>query len=147
MSRYWLTPVLSRLPLKLGSDRISCEATADLDAFRAKLHRVHPWLLPMFKTSLLLSDDDEVCGSTTTEIKLSDVQELVFDGEPLYLSHCAEAFFDRLLGAEKIASLLNFDVKSNPNSDWTPVQLYWLGYISKWLQEGQEVILLREDGV
>jgi hypothetical protein len=143
MSRYWMTPILCRLPLKLG-DRISCEATADLDAFRAKLHRLHPWLLPMFKTSLLLSDDDEVCGSATTEIEWSHAHELVFDGEPFHLSHCAEAFFDRLLGAEKVASLLNFDIEM---SDWTPVQLDWLEHISKWLHEGQEVILLREDGV
>jgi hypothetical protein len=145
MSRYWLTPVLSRLPLKLGADRISCEASADLDAFRAKLHRVHPWLLPMFKTSLLLSDDDEACGSITTEIKLSQGQELIFDGEPFDLSHCAEAFFDRLLYPEKIVFLLNFD--ANPSSDWTPDQLNWLEHISKWLHEGHEVILLREDGV
>jgi hypothetical protein len=147
MSRYWLTPVLGRLPLKLGSDRISCEASADLDAFRAKLHHVHPWLLPMFKTSLLLSEDDEVCGSTTTEIEWSHAHELVFDGQPFDLSHCAEAFFDRLLGAEKAASLLNDDVRANPYGDWTPVQLNWLGHISKWLHEGREVILLREDGV
>jgi hypothetical protein len=143
MSRYWLTPILSRLPLKLGADRINCEATADLDAFRAKLQRVHPWLLPMFKTSLLLSND-EVCGSATTEIEWGHAHELVFDGEPFHLSHCAEAFFDRLLGAEKVASLLNFDVRA---SDWTSVQLKWLEHISRWLHEGQEVILLREDGV
>jgi hypothetical protein len=139
-----MTPILSRLPLKLGADRISCEATAELDAFRAKLHRLHPWLLPMFKTSLLLSEDDEVCGSTKTEIEWSHAHELVFDGEPSHLSHCAEAFFDRLLGAEKVYSLLNFDAECR---DWTPVQLNWLEPIYKWLREGHEVILLREDGV
>jgi hypothetical protein len=144
MSRYWLTPILSRLPLKLGADRICCEATDDLDAFRAKLHLLHPWLLPMFKTSLLLSDDNEVCGPTTTEIEWSHGYELVFDGEPFQLSHCAEAFFVRLLGTEKAAALLSFDVEM---SDWTPVQLNWLEHISKWLHEGQEVILFREDGV
>jgi hypothetical protein len=144
MSRYWLTPILSRHPLKLGADRICCEATDDLDGFRAKLHRLHPWLLPMFKTSLLLSDNDEVCGSTTTEIEWSLADELVFNGEPFHLSHCAEAFFNRLLGAEKAAALLSLDVEM---SDWTPVQLNWFEHISKWLHEGQEVILLREGGV
>jgi hypothetical protein len=144
MSRYWMTPILNRLPLKLGADRISSEATAELDAFRAKLHRLNPWLLPMFKASLLLSDDDEACGSTTTKIEWSHARELVFDGEPFHLSHCAEAFFDRLLGAEKVYSLLSFEAERR---DWTPTQLNWLEHMSYWLREGQEVILLREDGV
>ncbi|SEB41438.1 hypothetical protein [Paenibacillus sp. GP183] len=144
MSRYWMTPILNRLPLKLGADRISCGATAELDTFRAKLHLLHPWLLPMFKTSLLLSEDDEACGSMTTEIEWSHAQELVFDGEPFHLSHCAEAFFDRLLGAEQVYSLLNFEVERH---DWTPIQVNWLEHMSNWLRKGQEVILLREDGV
>jgi hypothetical protein len=42
---------------------------------------------------------------------------------------------------------LNFDVKTDRYSDWTPVQLNWLKHISIWLHEGREVILLREDGV
>jgi hypothetical protein len=147
MSRYWLTPVLGRLPLRLGANRISCEGSADLDDFRAKLQGVHPWLLPMFKATMLLSDNDEVCGSAASQIDWSHAHDLVFDGEPFDLSHCAEAFFDRVLCAEKAASLLNFDVKTDRYSDWTPVQLHWLKYMSIWLHEGREVILLREDGV
>jgi hypothetical protein len=147
MPRYWLTPIIQMSPLRLGSDRIICDPTAEFEAFRGRLQSVHPRLLPMFKASLLLSEEDGLCGSDDGTMDWNSGRDLVFDGDPLYLSHCAEAFLDRLLATPEAAALLLAASKSNQDADWTVMQAHWLDLCLNWLKEGHEVILLREDGV
>jgi hypothetical protein len=148
LPRYWLTPIISRTPLKLGAERISCDPLTELEGFRSKLHIVHPRLLPMFKAGLLLSDEEEACGTDSGDLDWSTGDNIVFDSNPYTLSHCAEAFLDRLLSADESASLLHVAVQGNwDGGAWTSRQQDWLDACLGWLKQGQEVILLREDGV
>ena len=101
MTRYWLTPIVGYSPLVLGADRLDCSPLTKLEAFRELANGRHPRLLSMFKASLLLSDDEEICGSELVELDLSHFEAIVFDGDPYHLSHCAEAFLDRLLKREE----------------------------------------------
>jgi hypothetical protein len=41
MAHFWLTPVLSKDPLILGSARVKCLPVNELTAFRQKLDAVH----------------------------------------------------------------------------------------------------------
>ncbi|MBD0379149.1 hypothetical protein [Paenibacillus sedimenti] len=146
MTKYWLTPIIHKFPLQFGADRVCCEPLHELDSFREAAHKLHPRLLPMFKASLLLSDDEELCGSELIELDLSDVYEIVFDGRPYHLSHCAEAFLDRILNPQEVLQLVSTmdDNNSELSSD---KQLLWKQLWLDWLKSGWDVILLREDGV
>jgi hypothetical protein len=148
MPRYWLTPIIDRFPLKLGSERLCCEPLNELEVFRERMQSLHPRLLPMFKASLLLSDDEEICGSDVLELQWSGENDLVFDGAPFHLSHCAEAFLDRLLSTKEAASMLILGTDEMLSSwEWSTIQLQWLYKWIGWLQQDREVVLLREDGV
>jgi hypothetical protein len=147
MTGYWLTPIVGESPLHLGKERILCKPLVELDAFREAMRTLHPRLLPMFKASLLLSDDEDHCGSEVIKLDLSTNSELCFDGNPYYLSHCAEAFLDRLLEPDVAALLLAQSGESCKMAEWTQLQLSWRECFTKWLEQGWKVVLLREDGV
>ncbi|MDU0201647.1 hypothetical protein ACYEXS_02770 [Paenibacillus sp. MAH-36] len=141
MTRYWLTPIVNNSPLMFGADRINCTPLKALESFREMANGKHPRLLAMFKSSLLLSDDEELCGSELVELDLEQFKAISFDGEPFHLSHCAEAFLDRLLTrkeALELVSSLKCDVDSEHSN--------WINQWLRWLESGYDVILLREDG-
>ncbi|GGI43384.1 hypothetical protein GCM10008018_01800 [Paenibacillus marchantiophytorum] len=146
MTRFWLTPIKSYSPLVLGADRMECKPLADLEVLRAQAQEKHPRLLPMYKASLLLSDDEDVCGSDLIELDLSDSEDVVFNGDPYHLSHCAEAFLDRLLGRQEVWDLVNA-IEEEDSSDKLAPQAQWRQLWLQWLESGCDVILLREDGV
>lgn len=148
MTRYWLTPILSYSPLVLGAARICVPNDAEFEAFRQMAGKQHPRLLAMFKSSLLLSDDEEVCGSELAELDLTHEEDIVFDGEPFHLSHCAEAFLDRLLNRPETKGMVRAlasewkereEASNSGISVWTK---QWL----QWLDAGYDIVLLREDG-
>lgn len=142
MTRYWLTPIVGYSPLVLGADRLDCSPLTKLEAFRELANRRHSRLLSMFKASLLLSDDEEICGSELVELDLSHSEAIVFDGDPYHLSHCAEAFLDRLLKREEAWDFVSsFDGKALDAQ-----QIIWKNQWLRWLELGCDVILLREDG-
>ncbi|MBA2938109.1 hypothetical protein HZF08_07305 [Paenibacillus sp. CGMCC 1.16610] len=141
MTRYWLTPIVNDSPLVLGADRIHCTPLKELESLRELANGKHPRLLAMFKSSLLLSDDEELCGSELVELDLEQFEAISFDGKPFHLSHCAEAFLDRLLTrkeALELVSCLKCDVDSEHSN--------WINQWLRWLESGYDVILLREDG-
>ncbi|TXK77124.1 hypothetical protein [Paenibacillus sp. N3.4] len=144
MARYWLTPIIDTTPFTLGAERIECAPLSELEAFRELAHKSHPRLLPMFKSNLLLSDDEDVCGSELAELDLLDEKAIVFNGNPYYLSHCAEAFLDRLLKPQQASEF----VSSMDLSEFTPQAnaQAWRKQWHHWLKSGYDVILLREDG-
>lgn len=144
MTRYWLTPIVGYSPLVLGRERVVVPSGEDLESFRMAASNLHPRLLPMFKASLLLSDDEDVCGSDLVEFDLTQSGDLVFDGNPFHLSHCAEAFLDRLLPVKEALVFVkkmeeSFDPSQGPHGAWSK---QWLA----WLEAGYELVLLREDG-
>ncbi|MEW9701648.1 hypothetical protein [Paenibacillus sp. SI8] len=144
MTRYWLTPIINKSPLCFGASRICCEPSLELNKLRDAAHQLHPRLLPMFKSSLLLSDDEEQCGSELVQLELGTPMDIVFDGEPLHLSHCASAFLDRMLDTFEACGL----VASLDNSgNQSELHQLWMRSWLNWLEAGWDVILLREDGV
>jgi len=141
MTRYWLTPIVKRTPLQLGGGRIVCEPLAELEKLREEAHGLYPRLLPMFKASMLLSDEEDACGSEEVELELASEEDIVFDGSVFQVSHCAEAFLDRMLtNREARAWVDQLAANSERLQDWKQM---WL----RWLDAGWDVILLREDGV
>lgn len=144
MANFWLTPVTCENKLVLGAERILCAPLFDLHAFRERLSAINVRVLPMFKANLLPDDDDEFCGSDEGLPELDSGLELTFDGNPLRLSHCAEAFFDRLPGAsECLAWMKQIDIEND--SGLTQIEREWLRKMIGWLESGYQVILLRED--
>lgn len=142
-TRYWLTPIMGYSPLVLGAHRLDCKPLPELEAFRELVKAKHPRLLLMFKSSLLFSDDEEICGSELAELDLSWSGDIVFDGDPFLLSHCAEAFLDRL---EKRREVLNQVSSLVEDSILDAQQTDWANQWLRWLESGYDVILLREDG-
>jgi hypothetical protein len=147
MAHFWLTPLISKDPLILGADRLKCLPLAELTLFRQAMDAVHPWLLPIFKANLLLNDGlDDNCGIDGEELTLSlaEAEDIVFDGSPYILSHCADNFLERLLKIEQSQRGLQEAGAANKKL-WTKAQLLWLEFMSKWLDAQKEVILIREE--
>ncbi len=147
MAYFWLTPIISKKPLALGAERIKCEPLVEITNFRQKLDMTHAWLLPLFKANLLLADDNtEVCGNDNEELTLSlaAAEDIVFDGLPYVLSHCAENFLERLLTIEQTLQGLD-DAGAAFDELWSPVQRGWLAFMLKWLQLNCEIIIVREE--
>jgi hypothetical protein len=147
MAHFWLTPVMSKEPLILGADRLKCLPVDELALFRQAMDTVHPWLLPLFKANLLLSDGlDDGCGIDGEELTLSlaEAEDIVFDGEPFILSHCADHFLERLLKIEQTQQGL-IEAGADDKELWTRAQLDWLAHMSKWFALHKEVILIREE--
>lgn len=141
MTVYWLTPLCSRDPLTFGADRVRCEVGEELESFRRKLHDLHPRCLMMFKANIFLSDEDiDACGVDDPSFDMADGEDIVFD-ENLPLSHCAEAFLDRLPSLHEVSSWLVAGI-----TDGSPQQVEWLDQIRQWHACNKDVILIREDG-
>jgi hypothetical protein len=144
MTRFWLTPIVGYSPLVLGADRLCLLADEEFEAFRQLAGMQHPRLLPMFKLSLLLSDDEEVCGSELVELDLTDDEDIKFNGDPFHLSHCAEAFMDRLLTRQEVKGyLLAMQAQSGATEGKLKV---WMNQWLEWVEAGYDIVLLREDG-
>ncbi|WP_248926630.1 hypothetical protein [Paenibacillus hamazuiensis] len=147
MPAYWLTPVrATSAGVLFGKERTVLEPSREAELFRQKLHEVHPRLLPMFKANLLLSDEAILqCGVDELPFELGNGEDICFAEveAALKLSHCAEAFMDRLLAASEGEMLcrraLEPDTWVNPLGEW-------LGLMLGWFEAGFQVILLREDG-
>jgi hypothetical protein len=147
MAHFWLTPVVSKEPLILGADRLKCLPVAELALFRQAMDVVHPWLLPLFKANLLLSDGiDDTCGIDDVELTLSlaEAEDIVFDGNPYVLSHCADNFLERLLKIEQTQRGLEEAGAANKEL-WSAPQQLWLDHMIKWLAASKEVIIVREE--
>lgn len=147
MAHFWLTPVISREPLTLGAERMKCIPVTELALFRQVMDTVHPWLLPLFKANLLLSDGiEDSCGAEGEELNLflADARDIVFDTNPYVLSHCAGNFLERLLRIEQTKQGLR-EVEAINQELWTDSQQLWLEQMHIWLASGKEVIIIREE--
>ncbi|WP_409341284.1 hypothetical protein [Paenibacillus sp. MBLB4367] len=153
MANFWLTPVTNDDKLIVRAERLLCAPLFELNAFRERLSAVHARLLLLFKANLLPGDDDEdACGTEDAFIPLDGGLDIAFDGDPLELSHCAQAFFDRLPSARECLQWLeqcpgvgDGAAVNRNDAGWSPIQLEWLKAMIAWLQSGYQVILLREE--
>lgn len=142
MARYWLTPVIKQEPFTMGQQRIALAGDA-FERFRSKLQTLFgPRFLLSFKTALLLSADDELCGGVEEpSLDLAAEESLVFDGQPLYLSHCAQAFFDRLPSRKEWRTSL----AASTGYEWTAEEAQWLSWMNAWLEQDFDIVLLKEE--
>lgn len=154
MSDFWLVPLSwDGETALLGGDRLLLEPENLRMRFLEAIGRIHPRLLMMFKAHLLPEDESgEVCGTEelpfalaqSGDIRLSVVAEpsetmAVTDALPTWrLSHCAEAYLNRMLTAREAAELLR-QAKAEPEAG------RWLNAMRTWTADGRQVILLRED--
>lgn len=151
MAKFWLIPIKWDGDYALlGEERLLLEPEEARIRFLDALRPVHPRLLLSFKVELLLADDAlEACGSDEHPFDLGQGQAIRFAAgeqqgmeteqvEDYPLSHCAEAYFNRLMTPREASSLLSETVT---DKEMEP----WLETMRKWLAQSRYVILLRED--
>jgi len=149
MARYWLTPVLCEdedVILLKEREELSAEQAAEL---MNRLKTVHPRMLVSFKANLLLSEEAEAaCGVDEVPFALSSGESIVFGaegaGETLELSHCAQAYLDRLPSAAEFAAWL-IEAEALLQGDGGSGLLSFVHTMRSWLERGWSVTLLRED--
>lgn len=139
---YWMIPIVHNDPLTLGRERISLQVTEATASFRHKITALHPRLLPMFKANLLLSDDPDLCGG----IDIPDLQlmeyhnhDIILQAPALPISHCAEAFFDRLLKPDEAVRILE-----STSQSWSSEEEHTISVMLSWYRNGYTVFLLAE---
>lgn len=147
MARYWLAPVTNRNPFTLGDERFICAPEQELADFMQAALRVRPTLLLPFKAHLLLADEaDGVCGAEEGGFSLSSPGDIVFDGDPLRLSGCAEALLDKQSGSQEQADAWLEAIEAALASGGLPEAVRsWLDAIRQWHGRGWSVTLLKEE--
>jgi hypothetical protein len=146
LSVYWLTPVKALSPVTLGGERIKIGGE-DAETFRRAMHAIHPRLLLSFKSALLLSDDEDMCGTQEDEgaLVLESDGPIVFGDGFLQLSHCGEAFLDRLPNPAEAAALLSAAKPYLKAALRRPPIDSWLETAAAWWAQGYRVMLLKEE--
>ncbi len=153
MADFWLVPLSwDGETAVLGGERLQLKPEGLRERFLEAMGRIHPRLLMMFKAHLLPEDESgEVCGTEelpfilaqSGDIRLSAAIEhseaMAVTDTPIWrLSHCAEAYFNRMLPAREAAALLR-------QAAAEPEAKRWLEAMRTWTAGGRQVILLRED--
>jgi hypothetical protein len=150
MSIYWLTPVrIDGKTTILGAGRIALEPEDARERFLFILKAISPGMLLLFKSHMLLSEDAEAaCGVDELPFDLGFVEEpIVFGQDALELSHCAEAYFDRLPNDKAMTEWLDIarlNISVIPELDLM-LEDSWLRAMQDWVGQGYQIILLRED--
>ncbi len=117
MAKFWLMPVQwDGSYAVLGEERLLLEPEQARIRFVEALRPVHPRLLLSFKAELLLADEAlEACGTDALPFDLGQGQPIRLaageqkgqepeQGEDYPLSHCAEAYFNRLMTPQEALS-------------------------------------------
>lgn len=147
MSRYWLTPVqASGDEVALREERVLLEPEDTAGAFLKLLRSVHPRMLVSFKASLLLSEDAEsACGANELPFQIDSMQRVHFGPDALELSHCAQAYLDRLPSEKEMHLWLESAESLLAGTNGDPQLHGWLSLLKSWHIQGFGVTLLRED--
>ncbi|TDF96709.1 hypothetical protein [Paenibacillus piri] len=145
MSTLWLTPVSideTEPSVTLLCERLELAPGAAADRFLALMKSVHPRLLVSFKANLLLSEDSEACGIDELPFELAGGGQIVFGEGALELSHCAQAYWDRLPSAAELEGWLGEAVRLAENNP-DPVVGQWVAAMQNWHRQGFAIALLR----
>lgn len=153
MGTLWLTSAAVQADgaVVLGADRIALDEAPALAAFRGKLHRLHPWLLPFIKADSLASEDDDgdACGGGTAAFHLDGAEPIALGGEAMPLSHCGQSFFDRLPSPaatlERLRPALEAQAVNGADRFDSPYERELLTAMERWLSGEAAVILIKED--
>ncbi|NHN30909.1 hypothetical protein [Paenibacillus agricola] len=150
MSIYWLTPVrIEGQKTILGAGRIALEPEDARDRFLFLLKAVNPGMLLLFKSHMLLSEEAEAaCGVDELPFELDYIEEpIIFGQDALELSHCAEAYLGRLPNRKEMTEWLDIarlNIAVIPELDLA-LEDSWLKAMQDWVEQGNQMILLRED--
>ncbi|SFL32251.1 hypothetical protein SAMN03159341_10580 [Paenibacillus sp. 1_12] len=117
--------------------------------FLSLMKSVHPGMLLLFKSHMLLSEDaEEACGVDELPFDLGDIEEpILFGQDGIELSHCAEAYMDRLPSIREMTEWLQIArdrLSSYPELE-NGIESDWLSAMQAWVSQGSQIILLRED--
>jgi hypothetical protein len=143
MAAYWLTPLTSEEPVTFGAQRIRC-AGPQFETFRNKLHAAaNPRFLLAFKADLLLETegDEGVCGpGVELGVPLADGGAICFDDTTrLQLSHCAEAFLQRLPLPREWRTWF-----ADQHHVWDEQEWQWLRLLQQWADHDWTIVLIKE---
>jgi hypothetical protein len=153
MANIWLVPVeWDGFSAMLRQERLPLHPPEHRERFLTSMQRVHSRLLLLFKAAMLLDDEAaEACGVGKLPFSLGHEESIRLvvarglskaptEEIPAWpLSHCGEAYLNRLLTPAETAELL-------ASARVEPEALSWLQAMEGWLRQGLQVILLREDG-
>lgn len=156
MEVHWLVPWRTGEMPAIGAQRLrlSDAGVVDVGQFRRKLESFHKRLLMLFKSELLLADEDEIadseidgaaCGVEELELPLGQAGELTFGSGGYRLSGCAEALLDRALTAAEALPLWREVLEAATNEGWPEGELTLLRLAESWTLSGHIVVLLREE--
>jgi hypothetical protein len=144
MSTYWLAPLTSEEPFTFGEQRIRC-AGPQFEAFRLKLQAAaNPRFLLAFKADLLLEmeGDADVCGPGGDGLseQFAGSAAIRFDDTSgFHLSHCAEAFLQRLPLPREWRSWF-----AEQSLAWDEQERQWLQPLQQWADRNWTVVLIKE---
>ncbi|WP_426447754.1 hypothetical protein ACP26L_26125 [Paenibacillus sp. S-38] len=144
MAGYWLVPLeTGGNSVELGGDRILLEPEERRIAFMDTLKALHPRLSLTFKSHLLPGEEEaQACGLDAAEFLLSGGKGIALHypgsapADGWTLSHCAEAYLDRLLPPAEIKAHL--DAAGETGEEWIRI-------MRSWVNAGRGIILLREE--
>jgi hypothetical protein len=149
LSKLWLTPVLveeEKQRTTLLDERFELQPAEAANRFLALVKSVHPRLLVTFKANLLLSEDSELaCGIDELPFELGSGEPVIFGQEPLMLSHCAQAYMDRLPSFKEMDEWLGRAAAGTALIPEDSIERQWINMVLSWHQLGYAVILLREE--
>lgn len=150
MSIHWLSPVrIEENSVVLEAGRIELEPDEARGLFLSLLKSVNPGMLLLFKSHMLLSEEAaEACGVDELPFDLGDVEEpILFGPDGIELSHCAEAYMDRLPTIREMTEWLQvarLRLSTIPELE-NGSESNWLSAMQVWVEQGSQIILLRED--
>jgi hypothetical protein len=147
--KLWLTPIRfedQHEQIVLLADRFELLPTEAGGRFLKLAKSVHPRMLVTFKSNLLLSEEAELaCGVDELPFELGNGEPIAFGHDTLGLSHCAQAYLDRLPTCREMEQWIAAAVKLTADIPETMVEREWLELMSSWLQKGNLITLLREE--
>lgn len=150
MSTHWLSPIrFDENNVILEAGRIELEPDEARGLFLSLMKSVNPGMLLLFKSHMLLSEEAaETCGVDELPFDLGDVEEpILFGDEGIELSHCAQAYMDRLPSIREMTEWLQvarLRLSSLPEHE-NGVESDWISTMQAWVSQGSQIILLRED--
>jgi hypothetical protein len=149
MSRLWLTPVQmedSGSDITLLADRVELQPAEAAERFLSLMKSVHPRFLVAFKANLLLSEDYELaCGIDELPFELDEQEPIIFGPDALELSHCAQAYMDRLPAAAEMEDWLASAAGRLAELSEDDTVRAWLKLMQDWHRQGCVITLLKEE--
>lgn len=139
---FTLVPIICLEPLTFGAEFIAIDDAAG-EAWKKSLQQLNPRWIPQLKESALLAEEDSEFCVAGGVFDYQRGQELVFDGQELVLSHCAEHFVNFLMEPEQCLQV------AAEHRDWlathnvTEENKRHFATLCSWWERGYRVLFLQ----